>query len=327
VGAAGVLDRGRAVQQPRVYVLCPARLVTGGTELLHQLVGQLVAGGRDARIVYLPMQQGWQTPDAFIRYGCRVAESVPDEPNAAVIVPEVSTRELYRFKKAQHVVWWLSVDNYRGGTYRRDRFFHYVRRLVIPEIPNPKRTAHLFQSAYARDFVSSRFGCGGPMLTDYLADEYAQSSAHEPRSDAVAFNPQKGWAFTRRFLAANPQIMAVPLANMSRSEVRRALESCKVYIDFGEHPGKDRMPREAAACGAVVIVGKRGAAVNDEDVPLPMAYKLPVRRSSLYRLNLLVQEVFSHFTEHQQAQQAYRDVIRRDKAMFRHQMREVFGLD
>jgi len=33
----------------------------------------------------------------------------------------------------------------------------------------------------------------------------------------------------------------------------------QVYIDFGHHPGQDRLPREAVQCGCVVITGKRGS--------------------------------------------------------------------
>ena len=33
----------------------------------------------------------------------------------------------------------------------------------------------------------------------------------------------------------------------------------QVYIDFGHHPGQDRLPREAVQCGCVVITGTRGS--------------------------------------------------------------------
>ena len=61
---------------------------------------------------------------------------------------------------------------------------------------------------------------------------------------------------------------------MSRAEVREALCKVKVYADFGSHPGRDRMPREAALCGACVLTNRRGSANFAEDVPLPTLYKL-----------------------------------------------------
>lgn len=45
------------------------------------------------------------------------------------------------------------------------------------------------------------------------------------------------------------------------------------YIDFGPHPGMDRLPREAALAGCVVITNREGAANFDDDVPLPSEFK------------------------------------------------------
>ena len=45
------------------------------------------------------------------------------------------------------------------------------------------------------------------------------------------------------------------------------------YIDFGPHPGMDRLPREAALAGCVVITNREGAAGFNEDVPLPSEFK------------------------------------------------------
>lgn len=52
----------------------------------------------------------------------------------------------------------------------------------------------------------------------------------------------------------------VPLIGMTTEEMRSCMSKSKVYIDFGNHPGKDRIPREAAISGCIVITGKRGAA-------------------------------------------------------------------
>ena len=37
-----------------IYVLCPGNVVTGGPELLHQLVDTLNCNGKNASIVYYP---------------------------------------------------------------------------------------------------------------------------------------------------------------------------------------------------------------------------------------------------------------------------------
>ncbi len=38
------------------------------------------------------------------------------------------------------------------------------------------------------------------------------------------------------------------------------MRKAKLYIDFGYHPGKERMPREACLLDCCLIIGKDGSA-------------------------------------------------------------------
>jgi hypothetical protein len=55
---------------------------------------------------------------------------------------------------------------------------------------------------------------------------------------------------------------------MSRKEVISSLTSSKIYLDLGIHPGTDRIPREAALLGCVIVTNKRGSAGNKIDVDI-----------------------------------------------------------
>lgn len=59
---------------------------------------------------------------------------------------------------------------------------------------------------------------------------------------------------------------------MTRDEVAKLLSTAKVYIDFGNHAGKDRIPK-AAISGCCVITGKDGSAKFYEDVPIDEEFK------------------------------------------------------
>lgn len=59
------------------------------------------------------------------------------------------------------------------------------------------------------------------------------------------------------------------------------LLKAKVYIDFGPHPGMDRLPREAALCGCCVITNRQGAAAFHKDVPIPPQFKIDVRENDI----------------------------------------------
>ena len=56
--------------------------------------------------------------------------------------------------------------------------------------------------------------------------------------------------------------------------MRELLHRAEVYIDFGPHPGMDRLPREAALAQCIVITNQLGAANYKEDVPIPPQYKV-----------------------------------------------------
>jgi len=61
---------------------------------------------------------------------------------------------------------------------------------------------------------------------------------------------------------------------ISPEEVTTLLHRAKIYIDFGPHPGMDRLPREAAIANCIVITNRSGAARYEEDVPIPSIYKV-----------------------------------------------------
>lgn len=315
----------RPISESTVFVLCPSELVTGGAELLHQLVDYLVRNGRDAKIVYTPVGIDARTPASYLCYRCPVATRLDDQSDVAVVVPEVSTEHLAGVRLARKVVWWLSVDNYAGGLHGRSELVQYLVRRLRPKVP--ASAAHLFQSAYAEDFVWRRFRCRGAMLTDYVAEEFFSGPTGALRRNIVAYNPRKGLEYTRRVMAAFPEIAFLPLQGMNREQLCRALDECKVYIDFGSHPGKDRMPREAAARGAVVLVGLRGAARFHEDVALPASYKLPSNASSIRHLGLLLTDVFDRFGWHQAQQLEYRQSIWKERRAFERQAALAFNIE
>jgi len=144
-----------------------------------------------------------------------------------------------------------------------------------------QRVVHWAQSEYARQWVAQR-GASARLLTDYVRDEIldrARALRDGPREDIIAYNPKKGLAFTQALMqVAPPSWRWVPIQNMSPAEVAQLLATAKVYIDFGPHPGRDRIPREAALCGAVVITNTQGSAGNMVDVPIPAASKFDERQ-------------------------------------------------
>ncbi|MFZ2988703.1 hypothetical protein [Ideonella sp.] len=264
----------------KVHVLCPASSVTGGPEALHQLVDAGQCLGYDMAMVYLPEDDPDPTPEVFKMYRPRVVREVLDSPDSVVIVPETGTLQFLSLRHATRALWWLSVEHFlmrseamrqQQGTAQSPMDFVFDPRFGV---------VHLAQSEYARLWVE-RKGASAMMLTDYVRDEIVQrarSLRSGAKEDIVAYNPKKGLEFTRQLMALSPpQIRWVPIENMSPAEVAQLLGRSKVYVDFGPHPGRDRIPREAALCGCVVITNTQGSAGNAIDVPIPPRFKFDER--------------------------------------------------
>lgn len=274
----------------RVLVLYPRGVQTGGPEAIHQLVAQLREDGIQAFLVPLPETAATPPVPDYAGYGC---EEVPFEdvwPSDLLIFPEMNVSMLDESVASHKAVWWLSIDNspaffsvrswLRGeqgavdlrrvpGLVRRSaRAAALRRRLRRSDI------RHFAQSAYARDTVEQRLGATATMLTDYTtAPRGFPTSNDATRANRVAFNPRKGAAMAERVQKMTKGIEFVPLIDIPREDMTAVLGSCAIYLDTGHHPGKDRLPREAALAGCVVLVALRGSGAFYEDVPLTPEYK------------------------------------------------------
>jgi hypothetical protein len=99
------------------------------------------------------------------------------------------------------------------------------------------------------------------------------------------------------------------------------------YVDFGHLPGKDRLPREAAASGAVVFVRKAGAGRFADDFPIPDFFRFDdddVASGELFRRIAAVQESPQRFWADQAA---FRDGIRSERDGLYDQLLALRGLD
>lgn len=149
-----------------------------------------------------------------------------------------------------------------------------------------KDIEHFVQSEYARQFVKLN---GVPeykifMVEDYLNQAFLSRAARidlNRKENIVAYNPKKGFEVTKQFIDIAPDISWRPIEKMTPEQVQELLARAKVYIDFGNHPGKDRIPREAAISGYVVITGRRGSAGNDIDINIPAEFKFDERTADI----------------------------------------------
>jgi hypothetical protein len=296
----------------KIFILCPAATISGGPEALHQLGGALRNKNVDAAIVYYPAaQQAHQVPAPYRHYGVAVSPMVEDDPASVVVIPEVATSLAWRFPNARKAIWWLSVDNY----------FKWQHINPGPSVFDPRPDlVHLCQSRYAHDFLAGR-GVGPLlMLTDFLTTDVFTSGPVSGRLPVVAYNPKKAPETTQRLIARHSGRVWLPLENLSQQTLAELLCEVRIYADFGPHPGRDRIPREAALCGAVVITGRKGAAAFPTDMPLPERFRLDEQLPDFeaHAITLLDELLGSDaaFLEASEHQATYRRWIGENKATF-----------
>ena len=197
---------------------------------------------------------------------------------------------------------------------------------LMETLPVCQANLHLCQSYYALDFLTSLGFNNVVYLSDYLSDDFFQHSVTpEEKQDVVAFSPIKGWSFTWRILRAAPQLRFESIYGLSRKQVIDVLSRAKVYIDFGSHPGKDRLPREAVMLRCCVLVGKRGAAKNRYDIPIPERYKFAVSESSIPEIVATIEQCIKEYALILQDFEAYREQVRKEPEIFRNCVREIFS--
>ena len=157
-------------------------------------------------------------------------------------------------------------------------------------------------------------------LYDYIniIDNYDVKS----KKNIVCYNPTKGIDITNEIINNNKDIEFIPLIDMSEVQIINVLKSSKVYIDFGNHPGKDRIPREAALSGNCVISSISGSAKYFNDMPILNKYKMV----NIDNIGEIINDCFLKFDENNSNFDLYRSNIKNEKEEFFNQVKKIFKL-
>lgn len=323
----------------KIYVICPANVKTGGTELLHQLVNTLNSLEFRAHMIYIGKNKRTkiEIPKEFKKYisSYKILEQIEDKRDNIVILPEVYVNFNRKIKQCKIIVWWLSVDNYllhfnlktiiNEKTWKRVVEYFVCRnwRFEVSKI-NKRFNYNLAQSFYAIDFLKTNKFENIEYLSDYINKEYFNLPLEKKRENIVLYNPKKGYEFTEKIIKKSKDIKWIPLINMSNLEVRDTLLKSKVYIDFGNHPGKDRFPREAAICGCCIITGKKGAANFYEDIPIPDKYKFNDDENSISDILDTIRKCLVDYEKCFGEYEGYRNMIKNEPKKFVNDVIRVF---
>lgn len=314
----------------KVLVVCPGNAMTAGPEALHQLVERMNALGQPTVMVYHPFNQTFAIPQAYQKYKVPVGKYEDCSKNL-IIFPEIFTKLALQTRGMQAAIWWMSVNNFTGVRYQKPwrdtlRFLKNKIKGRIPwrGISALRELQHFAQSHYATMFLQGN-GIASLPLSDpiplyteasYL-EKLPEQLAQAQRTNRIFYNPHKGIAVTNQLKSSFPGWEFIPLTGYNREQLAQHFLGGKLYIDFGHHPGKDRLPREAALHGCCVITGRYGSTANDVDVPINPRYKLdPGAIHFLVDFEREVQRIFSATADCQNELAVYRRTIANEPANF-----------
>lgn len=316
----------------KIVIISSTHAATGGTELLQQICKQLRDEKLHASMYYT---EEYENSNVKMKF-----ESIYNNPyddqiqgESIAIVPETELDFMWKNKAlfSKIFIWWLSVDNYYGSNKLENnwlkKIYHYLkhkRNMIFL-----KKCSHLVQSQYAYDYLVNDLKINNDKidyLSDYLNEVYLSEKNINlnKKEDIILYNPKKGSEFTKKIIAKVPEYRWVALEGMTNDQMVEMLTKAKVYIDFGNHPGKDRIPREAAMYYCCVVTGKSGAAKNDKDIPIPPKYKIDDKEENLNQIHDVISESILQYEENIQDFASYRKKIANEKKQFATDVRKNF---
>ena len=288
----------------KIYVKIPAQAIAGGVESLFQLSDAINNVGGQSIVVW-DINNSNPIPSKYSHYNIQHSTQVEDSEKNWIIYPEVWTEKLNEYKNLKKGIWWLSVDNNHGK---------------FNDFGNDSIT-HFYQSYYAQSFLVKKNTEKILPLFDYIPSNYIDTTFNiEDKKNIVCYNPVKGNDVTSEIKRLNPEIEFIPIVGMSESQIIDLLKISKVYIDFGHHPGRDRIPRESAILGNCVITNTKGSSGFYGDIPVNSIFKV----TEITEVGNIIKNCFDKFELTLNHFSMYRNMIKNQKDQMYNLVKQYF---
>jgi hypothetical protein len=223
--------------------------------------------------------------DKYSDYDIAFVDSLPTSFDR-VLIPEIFPFLAGYFGFSENtILWWLSADNFflmrqKLHDYDQDRLSKNFN--FFPAFEELSNCTNIFQSRYAQNVASTKMQLKEDNLVLFTSplnhrfrDQTFKPSLANRNSD-VLFNPVKNGHIYEHLRPLLPGINLIPIEDMTTAEVIERFRAAKIYLDLGSHPGRDRLPREAATQGCCIITSNTGATAVYEDYPFSENYKLDI---------------------------------------------------
>ena len=271
----------------KVYIICAGGVVNDSVELCHRLASRLIRLGVDVKIIYIPANENFN-PDnpvhpAYKPFHVPYSYDLEDLKQNILIVPETMTSFLYSVRNIRRVIWWLSVDNlFRDVALKAVAHFDHLLTTPMSKFfcfqKCDEDVEHWTQSEYSKLFLkvnkvpNEKIYHIGDFISPTLAKLH-NTIDFKHKKNTVVYNAATSSKIMAQLMKKMSKVDWVAIQDSQPVDAPKVLADAKVYVDFGDFPTLEMMPRRAALLGCVVITGKKGAAANDVDINIPADFK------------------------------------------------------
>lgn len=325
----------------KIFIVTPSTYFNGGGELLHQLCDVLRRNSRKAYMCYYDNNTysyvNVQLPENLKEYNLESSLNIEDSADNVLIVPETITQPLKMFHHIQKCIWWLGMSNYfwRSELNKHNATlivcYHWIKYLIGLNTPLPlcqlkkMNIQHLSQCWYGVAVLQSKGVHNVAYLSDYINTLHGKSrKKNVHRKDIVLYNAKRNTKYIEKLKKRDKSISYVPIQNMTAQQVAELLESAKVYIDFGHHPGKDRLPREAVMHGCCILTSTIGSADFWDDVPIDSEFKFDRTINNIQNIINKMHDILENYSAYTQKFDGYREYIKEEKDKFEKDVLKFF---
>ena len=347
-------------KKTKIYILAPANTFTGGPECLHQLAYYMSKIFKVKTLIYyLPNENKNPVHKNFKHYKVNFTNIIEDQKDNILIMPEHFMFLKYglKYSNIQKIIWWLSVDNYFG--YK----FHYQNKKIIRSIIKipfniikifnkitnfyfgvftyqdylkifynfsnlsqqeeiKQASTHLMQSYYAYDYLKDKIK-NSYFLFDFQNKKLLKSSKGFNKKENLVCYSHKSNNFIN-LLNKLSNTKFIELKGFTSQQIIKIFKKSKIYIDFGYHPGKDKMPREAVLFNNCIITNNKGSAKNKFDIPIKNQFKFKQNYNELDIINSLIEILLKNYKKEVRKFSNYKKKVLDEEKVFKKQLLNIF---
>ena len=286
-----ISEKKESISNIKTVVFIAPVWVTGGMENLCQFAHELKQQGLDVYMICIPFRDGagFRTvPNNIICkkningswYLCGLNEDhIPPvyklqydlsylnhdvilDSSTLIVTHEGWIDYLPFFENAKKMICWLSVGNVH--CFDRSRT---CKDLINKKCLYLMDCFHTSQAPWVHKTLQS-WGVSAWILNDYISLWYILANKETKCTNTIAYYPTKGGDLARLFISKYLQYEYIKIAGLDNMGMIHALDQAMIYIDFGNFPGKDRIPREALLRDCIIFIHNAGCATDYESFPI-----------------------------------------------------------